>query len=645
MGNWRNPPVTLPAGGEQPMTQHSRARSTTLAFTAVHGGWLHWLIRRAPAQADGSSKTDFKHARGNTKCSGGLRGDQPVSEPAETEGCRVRVVTIYSLPWHYRGKSSRDLPKELGLSGALRHHYDLYREQLPRLLPDEFIGGSEMAESIELDKPVPGITVTRTNSMLFALPSNRVVLAVIFCFNTHTAYRLDDVEAISNVLEQTIDGNLVFKPKHAAEGNSTSKQISLASHANSLPHNQPGHKHWKRDKPGDSPLQPERHQLVFITPRFEGEKVPDDELINEIVYRHNPPYREEFGRPKAPDQLNLIEQRQKITLGVVTPYVSLLYGHQRYVEDSIFLSTVHAVGTASTFRQIWHDSYTEVRKFRESGQAKEAGIQSRAALEKLADNLGNLEFDLTFSVEFPLIRIEAFHTALYEAMDLSGQADALSKMFTQLSGSLRSEITAIDVRERRTEKSRQRWNAFATGVLSLIGVAVGFVIAFLGINTIEVPNDRQLSMWDPKFTMVYLVASLFAIIPVFFILFPYLRDWVNDAHSAETPDAYRASDTDEATDTNETAGAGKTHKRRPLWVGVSALLAGFALFFAAILIDRAAGKQIVIDAIMKSIGVFGLLMGFSLLGLHLWKARAGGSKARDEDRSGSGRPHEGSATP
>jgi len=555
------------------------------------------------------------------------------------------VVTIYSLPWHYRGESSRDLPRELKLSGALRQHYELYREQLPRLLPDEFIGGCDMAKSIELDRPVSEITITRTNSMLFALPSNQVVLAVILCFNTHTADLHNEVEVISNVLEQTIEGNLTFKVEHSTEGNPAFKQVSLTSHADSLPFEQPGHKHWKRDKPGGSSLQPERHQLVFITPRSEGEKMLSDELVNEIVYRHNPPYREEFGRPKAPDQLNLTEHGQKITLGIVTPYVSLLYGHKRYVEDSIFLSTVHAVGTASTFRQIWHNSYTEVRKFRETGQAQVAGIQSRAALEKLADNLGNLEFDLTFSVEFPLIRIEAFHTALYEAMDLSGQADALSKMFTQLSGSLRSEITAIDVRERRTEKSRQRWNSFAAGVLSLIGVAVGFVIAFLGINTIEVPSDKQLSMWDPKFTTVYLVASLFATIPVFFILFPYLRDWVNDAHREKTPDEHKASDTDKATGASETSDVNKARKRRPLWAGMSALLAGFALFFVAILIDRAAGKQLVIDAIMKSIGVFGLLIGSSLLGLHLWKIRTGDSKPRDEDRSSSGHPRESSTTP
>jgi hypothetical protein len=557
-----------------------------------------------------------------------IRGYHGVSELAQTKGCRVRVVTIYSLPWHYRGESRRDLTGELELIGALRDHYELYREQLPRLLPDEFIGGAGVASSIELEKTVSGINVTQAKSMLFALPSNQVVLAVIFCFTTHTTNRRDDVRAISNVLEQTIEGNLTFKLERTIGGNTTFKQVKLAEHVSVLPSGQSDNKHWKRDELGASPLQPERHQLVFIARRSKREKIPDDEMINEIVYRNNPPYREEFGRPQAPAQLNLPEHGRKTTLGVVTPYVSLLYGHEGYVEDSIFLSTVHAVGTASTFRQIWHDSYTEVQRFREKGQAKEAGAQTRAALETLADNLGNLEFDLTFSVEFPLIRIEAFHTALYEAMDLSGQADALSKMFSQLSGSLRSEITAIDVRDRRTEQSRQRWNAFAAGVLSLVGVTVGFVIAFLGINTTEVPVERPLSMWDPEFTKVYLVASMFAIIPVYFITLPYLRDWVNNVHRVRTRGEKRTRstaktpDASETPDTNKISDADKARLRRPLWAGILALLAGPALFFGAILIDSKIGNQILqilTVAIMKSFGVLALLIGLSLLGLHFWK--------------------------
>jgi hypothetical protein len=499
---------------------------------------------------------------------------------------------MYSLAWHYHGKSSQDLPKELEL-GELRRHYELYREQLPRLLPDEFLGGKDTAENVSLDKPVAGISLTKSDAMLFTLPSDQVVLAVVFGFTT--ADPLDRpacVRAIANVLEQSIKGQV------------TMAGVDLAQHVEStLPVGPVETTGWERDTLGDSPLHPERHQLVFITRHDESESVPSPEAIHDIVYRDTPPYREEFARLQEPEQLNLSANDTKVTLGIVTPYVSLLYGHERYVEDSIFLSTVHAVGTASTFRQIWHESYKQVREFRDQGQAKEPGAQTRAALEKLADNLGNLEFDLTFSVEFPLMRIETFHSALYEAMDLSSQATALSQMFSQLGGSLRSEITAIDVRERRRDDGRQRWNAFAAAVLSLIGVSVGFVIAFLGINTTQVPSgDKQLSMWDSRFATVYLVAGLFALVPVFLILFPYLRDWVNNVNKVDKPS--------------------EREDRRPLWTGLAALAAGGVLFAGAVFVDDSTGRDLVIDALLKSIGVLALLVGLSLTGLRLWKDRA-----------------------
>lgn len=67
-------------------------------------------------------------------------------------------------------------------------------------------------------------------------------------------------------------------------------------------------------------------------------------MINEIVYRDTPPYREEFSILKKPDQLNLVKiedrpaaggrirlqawrqdsAQELSTLGVVTPYVSFL---------------------------------------------------------------------------------------------------------------------------------------------------------------------------------------------------------------------------------------------------------------------------------------------------------------------------------
>jgi hypothetical protein len=65
-------------------------------------------------------------------------------------------------------------------------------------------------------------------------------------------------------------------------------------------------------------------------------------LIDNPLFRHSRPYSKEFARVLRPEQLNETTT-DRVTLGVVSTYVSLLYGHQREVEDTIYLSTVHAV--------------------------------------------------------------------------------------------------------------------------------------------------------------------------------------------------------------------------------------------------------------------------------------------------------------
>jgi hypothetical protein len=170
-------------------------------------------------------------------------------------------------------------------------------------------------------------------------------------------------------------------------------------------------------------------------------------MIKVILYRVEPPNRPEFMEYRKPSGLNEIDR----TLCAVTPYVSLLYGQQSYVENSVFLTVVQAVGTAARFRQIWHKAHGQVREFRRSGQEEEPGTQRRGGLEFLADDLGNLELDLSFSVDasadlgllIPALRIESFHKELYAAMELRERAETVSRMFIRLDASIRSELTAI----------------------------------------------------------------------------------------------------------------------------------------------------------------------------------------------------------
>jgi hypothetical protein len=207
--------------------------------------------------------------------------------------------------------------------------------------------------------------------------------------------------------------------------------------------------------------------------------------------------------------------------------VSLLYGHQDYIENSVFLTAVQAVGTTARFRQIWHRAHGQVRDFRYTVQNPEVGKQRRADMEFLVDELGNLELDLSFSVEtsadlgllIPSLRLESFHKELYEAMELRERAETVSRMFSRLDASIRSELTAIEIRERQADEVKRLRRDAAISVLSFIAVPVGFLVAFFGINSTQVNSSWSIFNFH-HYLFVYLTAVFLALTPLiaFFVL-------------------------------------------------------------------------------------------------------------------------------
>jgi hypothetical protein len=538
---------------------------------------------------------------------------------------KVRIDSIYSTRYVYDGAEERRLDEEL-LLGSLSNYYDLFRNQLPRLLPDSFLHGPDNAINVGLADSVAGVQNQSTDAMLFALPSSQVILVIRFVFDCD----LNNLDPIVRVLEQSIEGRVALNGQPLE---SALREKLAGIEKMKLEQRMPD---ATADAAAEAALLPERHQLVFIRRSNEQEEVPTAEAVRTIVYRATPPLTEEFARPKTPEQLNQVRvverpgrrgdtvdwrqllrldepqravadpETRKITLGVVTPYVSLLFGHQEYIEESVLLSSVHAVGTASKFRQIWYETYRQVQLFRKNKQEQVSGRQTRDSLESLADELGNLEFDLTFSVEFPQLRIESFQAALYDAMDLSTQAKTLSDMFTQVSSSVRSEITAITVREQRRDEARHKWNAFAAGLLSLAGVSVGFVIGFLGINTTEVPTNK-VSMWSDQFVGVYIAAALFAFSTTFLIAFPYIRDRLQPR---------------------------KRSHRRAMWVGLPLVVVGAAIGVVALVNALMVARQAPpIDAFGEGGGAFLTVVGLSIVGMWTWYQAKIRSKAAADRRS------------
>ncbi|HSL06391.1 MAG TPA: hypothetical protein VK887_00265 [Pseudonocardiaceae bacterium] len=438
--------------------------------------------------------------------------------PAEPDQNHIRVISIYATGWRLTGDYDQ---WQLSL-GKLDEFYGNFQVQLPQVIHQSshtaesiaFAPTAEDTDRLGASAPmrtqaVVEVEITRAESWLFVLPSDQVVAALVL----HVRSNLDtDSSPIIKLLEECAYARLIV------DGSSLENHIAVTLQRLN------GDKELDAN---DKRMPPERHQIVFAE-HAEGKLPPSDEIAKVILYRVKSSNRPEFMEYRKPSGLNEIDR----TLCSVTPYVSLLYGQQDYVENSVFLTVVQAVGTAARFRQIWQKAYSEVHKFRRGAQEKDLGTQRSGGLEFLADKLGNLELDLSFDVEasaglgllIPAPQIESFHKELYAAMELRERAETASRMFIRLDASIRSELTAIEIRERQQqEQKRLRWGA-AVSVLSLIAVPIGFLVAYFGINATEV-NDEW-SIFDMHhYWPAYAVAGFLALVPLISFLILNRHAW------------------------------------------------------------------------------------------------------------------------
>ncbi|WP_027346799.1 hypothetical protein [Hamadaea tsunoensis] len=439
-------------------------------------------------------------------------------------GDRMKVVGIYATKWRY--PADIEPPSQDKFHGTrLEQFGEDFGDLLPRL-PSPIANEEIPPDRIAFDEDLAGITVEAAYASLFVLPSDQVVATLTVECRTE---RLNEVHGPADVMLDeftaqrfTIRGRGLTDYLSAMAPMGTENYDTAARQAAAL--SRP--RWWSWRAPDVPPLDPpprievtEQHQIVFLPRSPEL----DEDVIDALVYRDQPRYRQEFTQRQEPDELNTGPNR-----GIVTTNVSLIQGHDRALRDSVFLSTVQIVGTLARFRQIWDQAYSEVRRFRRDKQrdntpddetpvrkkpAKNPDTQTRDDLERLVDLLGNLEFDLTFSVEFPLMRIESYHSALTEVLELDLQAGRLSSMFEQLGGSIQSEITAIDIRSQRDSDVRNHRNEVAFNVFAIVGVPLGALLAFFGVSAKDVDPGQSMLNWR-LYHDEYLLALLLGLLPL-----------------------------------------------------------------------------------------------------------------------------------
>lgn len=428
-----------------------------------------------------------------------MKTEQPGREHPLKPKYQLRLAGVYATRWRYPG----DLENRTGdaeLSGELAEYYRMFEEQGPYQLPKPLCRAAPAPEKVSFgnqDKAWSTMAVTSVEVLVFTLPfpADQVVATLILTLDSPDLN--DDPALVMRLLEECTEATVVID------------RCDLATYVDRLlagigvePVAPPG-----RGRQGGMPL--ERHQLVFVR-NLNGAGPVGSDTVRRMLNGSRPRFRTLV----FPDGLS-----EDGSFSAVGGRASFLSGHSAEVENSILLTTVQAVGTASRFQQIWQEAYYRVQEFQAKKQRAGIGVQQRKDMEDLADRMGNLELDLAFNVQTaadlglnPSARIDNFHDALYEVMQVEVRARTVGEMFDRLGGSIRSELTAIESRERQEEERRRTAGALALGILSFIIAPVTFFIGFFGMNVSQVHNGQ--SMWDGVYFWVYIVAGLLALIPL-----------------------------------------------------------------------------------------------------------------------------------
>ncbi|MFF4602630.1 hypothetical protein ACFY12_07725 [Streptomyces sp. NPDC001339] len=394
----------------------------------------------------------------------------------------IRLTTVYATPWTYDPTmvdQTTQRPGDVLNLGRLATYYNTSDQQLPRVLRREVLDCSSLAcQRWRAGEPVSA------QLWHFLVPSGQVVVALTLDI---TGTLVEAIPLLEDLYYASITCAGLSLEQLAAD------RIGCGPNDD--------------ETPG---FLPERHQLVFRsvdTP----DQAPDDDLVQRVIYRSDLPYRAEHSSIRYPAELN----RRPTTVGALGPYVSLIAGHQDYIENCVLLSAVQAVGSAARLREVRAVAYTYVHRFRHRTTAQGDAHDRRTALEEISDGLSQLEVELSYSVEVggeigmlvPALRVESFHQELFAAIGVTERAATIGQMLNRLGNAIAAELTSVESMEQRAADRRRVRTVVAVTFVTTVSGTLGLLFAFFGINARQVDEHR--SMFDGRYTPIYaLIATI-----------------------------------------------------------------------------------------------------------------------------------------
>jgi hypothetical protein len=389
----------------------------------------------------------------------------------------LRLTTVYATSWTATPSLSLHRPVGEWLRlGRLARFYEVSQHQLPRVVVRQEIDAASLCfERWSDTAAVRGVRV-----WLFALPSNQLLTALSLDVGVSL---VDSVPLLEDLYYDAI----------AINGAPLEQWLGA--------HLMPG---VAIDRPAG--LLPERHQLVYCAVPAAA-NLPTADQVQRVIYRADLPCRPDQSSISYPVELN----RRPTTMAALGPYVSVIAGHQDYLENTVLLSAVHVTGSTARLREIRERAYNCVARFRASTEHTDSPRDQRLVLEEIADTLGDLELELSFSVEatadlgmlVPSLRVENYHEALCESTRMARRAETTGHMLGRLRNAIAAELTAVQSIENRADDARRVRTVAAVTFVSTVAGTLSLLFGFFGINATQVNANH--SMFDPRYVWIYLL--------------------------------------------------------------------------------------------------------------------------------------------
>jgi hypothetical protein len=259
---------------------------------------------------------------------------------------------------------------------------------------------------------------------------------------------------------------------------------------------------------------PDLHQLLFLCPDSGGIRDDlggvelKDEFLRSLIYRVYAPLRSGFTSIQFPPELN----RGTLAIAALGPFVSVLSGHQDYVENTSLLSAVMIMSATTEIRRIQTsvlDSFAAIRE--RLGTMNR--VERQQLLGQISSRLAQHEMDLSQYVEsandiglwVPSLRVEDYHRTLVTSTRLPERVAVIGNSIQRLTSITSARTQALLAEEQQLQEHRRRSWALIVGLLSTVAIPLSFVLAFFGVSSKDVTADSSIFDWN-RYLGVYLFA-------------------------------------------------------------------------------------------------------------------------------------------